>query len=117
MQAQFEGTEYADRMIRSIESMNRMSVSEQLTHFFAKIDMVVGDKEKKALQARNISAHGAYGGNHVNYDEQYFLCQIYECLLVRVILKLLKYEGSYIDYGTPGFPDINIDCPSGNEDK
>ena len=30
--------------------------------------------------------------------------QVYECILVRVILKLLKYEGNYIDYGTIGYP-------------
>lgn len=33
VQTQFEGTEYAERMKRSVEGMNRMSVSEQLTHF------------------------------------------------------------------------------------
>ena len=36
------------------------SVSEQLTHFFEGIDMPVGKKEKKALQARNFYAHGLY---------------------------------------------------------
>ena len=36
---------------RSVEGMNRMSVSEQLTYFFEGIEMVIGKKEKKALQA------------------------------------------------------------------
>lgn len=36
-------------------------------------------------------------------------------ILVRVILKLLKYEGNYIDYGTIGYPEKNINCPSGSE--
>lgn len=42
------------------------------------------------------------------------MSQIYECILVRVILKLLKYDGNYIDYGTLGCPDRNINLPSGD---
>lgn len=112
---QFAGTEYVERMKRSVEGMNRMSVSEQLTHFFKGIDMAIGKKEKKALQARNFSAHGSYAGDNIDHEEQFMTSQIYECILVRVILKLLKYEGNYIDYGTIGYPEKNINCPSGSE--
>lgn len=115
VETQFAGTEYVERMKRTVEGMNRMSVSEQLTHFFEGIDMVIGRKEKKVLQARNFSAHGSFGGNNINYEEQFITSQVYECMLVRVILKLLKYEGKYIDYGTIGYPEKNINCPSGSE--
>ena len=115
VETQFAGTEYVERMKRSVEGMNRMSVSEQLTHFFEEIDMPVGKKEKKALQARNFSAHGSYAGDSIDYEEQFMTSQVYECILVRVILKLLKYEGNYIDYGTIGYPEKNINCPSGSE--
>ena len=50
-----------------------------------------------------------------NYEEQFMTSQVYERILVRVILKLLKYEGNYIDYGTIGYPEKNINCPSGSE--
>lgn len=115
VETQFAGTEYVERMKRSVEGMNRMSVSEQLTHFFEGIDMPVGKKEKKALQARNLSAHGSYTGDNIDYEEQFMTSQVYGCILVRVILKLLKYEGNYIDYGTIGYPEKNINCPSGSE--
>lgn len=115
VETQFAGTEYVERMKKSIEGMNRMSVREQLTYFFEGIDMVVGKKEKKALQARNFSAHGSYAGDNIDYEEQFMTSQVYECILVRVILKLLKYEGNYIDYGTIGYPEKNINCPSGSE--
>lgn len=111
---QFAGTEYIDRLKNAVANMNRMSVSEQLTHFFEGIDMVVGKEEKKALQARNFSVHGSYGSN-VDYEKQFMTSHIYECMLVRVILKLLKYEGNYIDYGILGYPDKDINCPSGAE--
>lgn len=89
-------------------------VSEQLTHFFTGIDVVIGNMEKKALQARNFSAHGSFGGSNIDYREQYVISQVYECILVRVVLKLLKYDGNYIDYGTFGYPEKNINCPSGD---
>lgn len=114
-ETQFAGTEYVERMKRHIEGMNRMSVSEQLTHFFEGIDMVIGSKEKKALQARNFSAHGSFNGNDNECVDQYMTSQIYACMLARVILKLLNYDGNYIDYGTLGYPDRNINCPIGSD--
>lgn len=115
VETQFAGTEYVERMKRSVEGMNRMSVSEQLTHFFEGIGMVIGKKEKNALQACNSSAHGSFWGDNVDYEKQSVTSQVYGCILVRVILKLLKYDGNYIDYGTIGYPEKNINCPSGNE--
>ena len=58
---------------RSVEGMNRMSVSEQLTYFFEGIEMVIGKKEKKALQARNFSAHGSFAVDNIDYEEQLYL--------------------------------------------
>lgn len=114
IQAQFEGTEYSNRMQRLVENMNRMSVSEQLKYFFEGIDMVIGDSEKRALRARNFSVHGVYSGTDTDYQEQCMISQVYECIIVRVILKLLKYDGNYVDYGTLGYPEKNINCPSGS---
>lgn len=47
IQTQFIGTEYVDRMISSVENLNRMSVSEQLTYFFEGINMIIGIKKKR----------------------------------------------------------------------
>ena len=45
------------------------------------------------------------------------MSQVYECIIVRAILKLLKYDGNYVDYGTLGFPEKNINYPSGSENN
>ena len=115
VQTQFEETEYAERMKRSVEGMNCMTVNEQLIHFFEGINMVIGNVEKNALRARNFSAHGSFRGNDTNYQEQYRMSQVYECIIVRVVLKLLKYDGNYIDNGIIGYPEKNINRPSGSE--
>ena len=113
--SQFEGTEYVERMKRSIERMNGMSVNEQFEHFFEGIGMPLGDAEKRALKARNISAHGAFRGNG-SYQEHYMMSQVYTCIITRVVLKLLSYTGKYVDYGTIGHPEKDINCPCGNTD-
>jgi len=94
----FDDTEYKDRMIRSIESMNRMSVSERFEHFFNIIGLEIGEMEKKALSARNFPAHGNY---HNNFDEYHKMSQIYRSLINRVVLKLLNYEGANGDLLRP----------------
>ena len=56
-----------------------------------------------------------FGGNDTDYQEQYRMSQVCECIIVRVVLKLLKYDGDYIDYGTMCYPEKNINRPSGSE--
>ncbi len=113
VEQQFIATEYAERMKRSILNINRMSVNEQFTNFFIGINLTVGEEEKKALRARNFSAHGSFTDGDENYREQFLLSRVYECLIARVVLKLLNYKGNYVDYRTNGYPEKNINCPIG----
>ena len=113
---QFEGTEYIERMKNSILNLNRMSVNEQITNFFMGIGLPIGEEERKALRARNFSAHGSFRDGEENYREQYLLSRVYGCLISRVVLKLLDYKGFYVDYGTVGYPEKEINCPCGNLD-
>ncbi len=108
---QFSETEYSERMKRMIESLNRMSVNEQLTHFFDRIGIVVGRVENDALKARNLPAHGNVGD--ADFEKQYKQSKVYECILCRVLLKLIGYDGEYVDYGMLGHPCKSINIPSG----
>lgn len=110
---QFVGTKYAERMKQSILNINRMSVNEQFTNFFAGIGLPVGEEEKKALKARIFSAHGSFRDKEENWHEQFLLSRVYECLIDRVVLKLLGYKGKYVDYRIIGFPEKDINCPIG----
>lgn len=113
---QFEGTDYVERMKNSISNINRMSINEQFANFFAGISLIVGEEEKKALRARNFSAHGSFWNGDENYHEQIWLSRVYECLITRVVLKLLDYKGNYVDYGAIGYPEKDINCPIGSDD-
>lgn len=111
---QFEGSDYLDRMKRSFSGLNKMSVGEQLEHFFKKIELNIRKSEKEAIRARNIPAHGAFGVKEEDYELFIKHSQVYETLINRIILKLINYEGAYIDYGTLGFPEKELDCPIGD---
>ena len=110
---QFKDTNYAERMTRSIYNMNRMSINEQMNHFFEKIGIPLGEEEQYALRARNISVHGDYDKNINDYEKIFKISQIYKTIITRVVLKLLNYSGKYVDYGTIGYPEKDINCPSG----
>lgn len=110
---QFIDTIHTERMERFIYKMNIMSVNEQMLNFFKKIGMPLGKDELMALKARNISVHGAYDKNSNDYKEIFKISQIYENIITRVVLKLLNYSGKYIDYGIIGYPEKDINCPSG----
>lgn len=113
VEEQFKDTEYTERMLRTVEGMNRMSINEKTKHFFEKIGIPVGKEEEKALHARNLSAHGSFRGMDNDYIEQFRMSKIYECIIVRTVLILLGYDGKYIDYGTLGLPEKDIREPSG----
>lgn len=116
VEEQFKDTEYAERMQRSVESMNRMSINEKIIHFFDRINMPIGKNEEIALHARNFSAHGSFRDMENNNFELIMTSKIYECIIVRTVLVLLGYEGKYVDYGTLGQPDRDIRVPSGDSE-
>ena len=114
VEEQFKDTDYAERMFRSVEGMNRMTINEKTKHFFDRIGMPVGKEEEKALKARNLSAHGSFRSMENDYIEHFRMSKIYECIIVRTVLILLGYEEKYIDYGTLGLPENDVRVPSGD---
>lgn len=90
----------------------RMGSNEQLTAFLDEIELPIGKLEKAAIAARNVPAHGGLGGNT---DQRKLVAHanVYCCLFERVFLKLLGYEGPYVDRATQGHPARLIDEPCG----
>lgn len=104
--------ENGKKIINKINSSYNMGANDRINYFFEEINLTVGDAEKEALKARNSMAHG----DATSPDETQKLInltRIYETFFHRIILKLLGFEGNYIDRGTIGFPNRNIDEPSG----
>lgn len=106
------GKEYSDRIMRRARQSNNMGVNERYEFFFNEIDLPVTEFEPSVIKSRNRFAHGAIGDRE-EYQKLSNAIRAYQALFHRVMLKLLGYTGSYIDYSTYDFPERPLDEPLG----
>jgi hypothetical protein len=106
-----EITPYGDRMLRRIQGAYNMGANERIEIFFRELELPIGKGELAALRERNIMAHGSVDPER---DVQLLAAtRAYETLFNRVFLKMLGYQGKYIDYSTVNWPQRPIDEPIG----
>ncbi|MFC7677512.1 hypothetical protein [Paenibacillus sp. GCM10028914] len=108
IERKLSGLEYADRMLRRMKGSFNMGVNESLDFFFDEIGLPIGDVDKKAIAARNAMIHDKHGTSEEALDLIIFYSKVYKTLFHRVFLKLLSYDGSYIDYSIIGWPEKHI---------
>jgi len=96
-------------IINRIKGANNLSNNERIQVFFSELGLKISDIEARALQTRNIVVHGSTKDR----DDQEFIdnVHIYYTLLNKVILKLLSYDGFYLDYGTHDYPQRHMTLP------
>ena len=88
----------------------RKGPNEKMNVFFNEIGLSIGKLERKALNLRNKMAHSSkdYSCEKDAFNDL-ILSRAYEILFNRVLLKLIGYEGYYIDYSVKGCPLKHID--------
>lgn len=107
-----ENIAYTQKILNKIDGAYNMGGNEKIDLLFDRFNIQVGELERKALQARNLMAHGAMKTlDYAKYKEIIRKSYAYRTLFHRVILKILSYSGEYIDYYTYGYPSRNIDEP------
>lgn len=107
-----ENVIYKQKILNKIDGAYNMGGNEKIDLLFDRFNINVGELERKALQARNLMAHGAMKAlDYKKYEEIIRKSYAYRTLFHRVILKILSYSGEYIDYYTYGYPLRNIDEP------
>jgi hypothetical protein len=89
-----------------------MGIGEQFAEFFKELDLEVSDRERKAIRGRNSFAHGGSIANE-RWPELHANYQAYQTLFHRVLLRVLGYSGSYVDYTTLGHPARPVLEPAG----
>jgi hypothetical protein len=103
-----------DIILNKILGDFRKGPNEKMNHFFSAIGIELGKLEKKAIALRNKMAHASRDYSDENrVQEDLIFTRIYEVLFHRTILKLLDYNGYYIDYSIKGCPLKYIDKPAG----
>jgi hypothetical protein len=112
--AKLADREYGERVLNRLHGTYNMGANDRLRFFFDEIGLPVGEAEWQAVRERNPMAHGASSVFDGTANEKMTKAtRVYKTFFHRVVLKLLGYDGFYIDYGVLGHPSRAIDVPSG----
>jgi hypothetical protein len=113
-EAKLQNYKYKKKILDRLYRAYEIGVNDRLRFFFEEIGLPVSQKEWRAINKRHPMAHGASSvfDSSAN-DDMLKATYVYETLFHRILLKVLDYQGAYIDYGTLGYPKRPIDQPSG----
>jgi hypothetical protein len=85
------------RVYQKIGDLNKMGTKAGIINFLQEIKLNIGNEEIKAIDCRNEPAHGNILNSN-NFKKLKKYEEAYRTLINRVILKVLGYDGDYIDY-------------------
>lgn len=106
-----------DKILRNIENSYQFyfGPGKVLNLFLDGINLPRNEIEEEAIRrGRNKMAHSTVNfSNEEEGREMYILSKVYETLFNRIMLKILGYEGMYIDYSTFELPERHINEPTG----
>jgi len=108
---------FGKTVINKIENPYNFGMGEKLSLFFNSLDIILEKNsiENEALKSRNKMTHSSSSIDSDDKAKQAIrMTRAYETLFNRTLLKILGYNGKYIDYYTIGHPERNL---SDNIDK
>ncbi len=109
---QLEGVAGKERIMRTLENAYQITgVRAKIDTFFSELGLPIGPAENKTINARHAPAHGASITSDAEFKKILRASDAYHTLFERVMLKLLGYQGAYLDRSTPGWPETPIDRP------
>jgi hypothetical protein len=112
--SKLESHKYGAKILNKLRHAYEMSAKDSLQYFFDDIGLSVGKTEWDAINERNPMAHGAARVFDGTTDKRMIQAtRVCQTLFHRIVLKLLGYDGTYIDYGTLEHPIKHISEPSG----
>lgn len=112
MLSSFDNSQVPQPVINKIKSAQNMGENESTQSFFSELSLPIGEVEKSIFRLRGRFAHG-YICKNSEAEKLIVACRAYRTLINRVILKIIGYDGEYVDYSTQGFPFRKIDVPLG----
>ena len=99
------------KIINNLKNANHFTLQEESSVFFEEIGLKIGEVEKEIIRQRHKSIHGELRGR--DYQKLVFMTYGAYSLLNKIVLKLLGYEGLFVDYSSYNFPSRNMDEPLG----
>lgn len=112
IEKKLEKNVHKESIINKIKGASQRGTNEKLKMMFEIIKLPIGKIEENAIKARNKMAHSSFGDiSEDEIKETMRMTRAYETLFNRILLKILSYNGVYIDYYTFGHPNRKIDDP------
>lgn len=113
--SKLQSEDFGDKIYNKINYAYNMSVTDRFHQFFNEIDLEIGNIEKSALNYRHKMAHGDMKLDGEKIVEALANTKAYESLFNRVFLKILDYDGDYLDKSSPKFVQRPIDTKLGGD--
>ncbi|HEY5327391.1 MAG TPA: hypothetical protein VIJ27_10365 [Mucilaginibacter sp.] len=103
--------DFKKRVIDKLENPFSIGVGEKIKLFFTHLKFNFNSKaiENQAMQARNAMTHGPLDSEDKEVKKYIKLTHAYESVFHRVLLRVLDYEGDYIDYSAAGHPSLQME--------
>lgn len=101
------------RILENLGRAYQRSINQRFAYFFQELELPIGTVEDRALKERHRWAHG--GTTDVDVEEAYQYRRVYWTLLSRVILRILGYEGGYLDLSGRKEAVRPLNNPAGGE--
>jgi hypothetical protein len=112
IEEKLRGVEYGDRISRRIRNSFNLGANESMEFFLEELGLPIGPVERSAIKARNPMAHGSEDLlDESRHQDTINDTLSYRTLFNRIVLKLLGYDGSYIDYSAEEWPERPLDEP------
>lgn len=107
----FDGAEI---IINKLKGAFRKGPNEKINFFLSMLGLDIEKQEKAAINLRNKMTHGNrdYSNNKIA-NEDVVLSRVYHVLFNRIVLKILGYDGYYIDYSIQRSPSKPIKMGAG----
>lgn len=99
------GVAHADRILRRLKQANSIGSNEKFERFFEEIELPIGEVEKYAISVRNRFVHGAGAVPTEKVHNLVYTLRSYQSMFHRILLRLIGYQGKYVDYSCLGFPE------------
>jgi len=96
---------HGDKILNKLQNCYNMGSNERLENFFEELNIPLGALERTAMKYRNIMIHDSIDYSRITREELIKMYLAYTCLTHRVLLKVLGYDGTYLDYSMKERPE------------
>ena len=93
---------------------NEIGIAYRIKLFLNLLDIKLGSEEKEAMNQRHSLMHDIKKGDKNTIDKIRYYTNVYISLFNRIMLKMLEYDGNYMDYSDKNSQGQPIDIPAGD---